>query len=213
MPTAFLRRSTKEYIHEQSNGQSIDATICRLLNLNEGANGKGLVRRHTPKDKLTPKFVFTWVILDQLRAVDQANPQLPRSELQKKVGETLEMRGLFTMFPDDAFLCKRNQPRWKARFTNALAYLVQTGCVEIKGKAPDAPQQQRGVQYRATGFGLKVIEDIVLSGNRPDDKDFVLRTISSCQTLERNDIPYELAGRQGSMRKLFQGRPKENKNG
>jgi|TARA_B110001454_G_scaffold192640_1_gene193049 hypothetical protein len=36
-----------------------------------------------------------------LRAYDQANPQMARSELQKKVHDTLELQDLFVVFPDD----------------------------------------------------------------------------------------------------------------
>ena len=162
MPSVFLGKPTIEYLKSHSNGESMDATVRRLLKLDEGANGKGLVRRQIPREKLAPAFAYTWTILNQLRAYDQANPQMERSELQKKVGETLEIGDLFIMFPDDASLGKRNQPRWKARFTNALAYLKKTGCVDVIGKDATAPKQQRGVQYRATDHGLSVIEDIGL---------------------------------------------------
>ena len=160
MPSVFLGKPTVEYLKSHSNGQSMDATVRRLLKLDEGANG--LVRRQIPRGNIAPAFAYTWTILNQLRAYDQANPQMERSELQKKVGETLEVGDLFIMFPDDASLGKRNQPRWKARFTNALAYLKKTGCVDVIGKDPTAPKQQRGVQYRATDYGLSVIEDIGL---------------------------------------------------
>jgi hypothetical protein len=162
MPSVFLGKATLEYLKSHSNGESMDATVRRLLKLDEGANGKCLVRRQIPREKLAPAFAYTWTILNQLRTYDQANPQMARSELQKKVGETLAIGALFIMFPDDASLGKRNQPRWKARFTNALAYLKKTGCVDVTGKSATAPKQQRGVQYRATDLGLKVISDIGL---------------------------------------------------
>ncbi len=132
MPSVFLGKPTVEYLKTHSNGQSMDATVRRLLKLDEGANG--LVRRQIPREKLADFYAYTWTILNQLRTYDQANPQMARSELQKKVGETLEVGDLFIMFPDDATLGKRNQPRWKARFTNALAYLKKTGCVDVIGK-------------------------------------------------------------------------------
>jgi len=160
MPSVFLGKATVEYLKTHSNGQSMDATVRRLLKLDEGTNG--LVRRQIPREKLAHFYAYTWTILSQLRAYDQADPQMARSELQKKVGETLEIGDLFIMFPDDISLGKRNQPRWKARFTNALAYLKKTGCVDVIGKDATAPKQQRGVQYRATDYGLSVIEDIGL---------------------------------------------------
>ena len=160
MPSVFLGKPTIEYLRAHSNGESMDATVRRLLKLDEGANG--LVRRQIPRQRLADFYAYTWTILNQLRSYDQANPQMARSELQKKVGETLEIGDLFIMFPDDASLGKRNQPRWKARFTNALSYLKKTGCVEARGKAPDAQKQERGVQYRATDQGLSVISDISL---------------------------------------------------
>jgi len=162
MPSVFLRPSTLDYLKKQSDGLSIDATICRLLNLDKGASG--LVVRHTPREKLADSFAYTWTILDQLRAVDQANPQLPRSELQTKVRNVLELQGLFDMFPDEEAQDKRKQPKWKARFTNALSYLKKMGCIEDFGKTqgPGAYKAERGVQYRATAQGLSVIEDIGL---------------------------------------------------
>jgi len=160
MPSVFLGKPTVEYLKSHSNGESMDATVRRLLKLDEGANG--LVRRQIPREKLADFYAYTWTILNQLRAYDQANPQMGRSELQQKVGETLETFGLFDIFPDDGTLVARKQPRWKQRFTNALSYLKKTGCVEDIGKDATAPKQQRGVQYRATDYGLSVIEDIGL---------------------------------------------------
>ena len=161
MPSVFLGKPTVEYLKTHSNGQSMDATVRRLLKLDDGANG--LVRRQIPREKLAPSFAYTYSILNQLRAYDEANPQMERSELQKKVGETLAIGDLFIMFPDDASLDKRNQPRWKARFNNALSYLKKTGgCIEDIGKDSTAPKWQRGVQYRATDQGLSVISDIGL---------------------------------------------------
>ena len=160
MPSVFLGKPTVEYLKTHSNGQSMDATVRRLLKLDDGANG--LVRRQTPRGNIAPAYAYTWTILNQLRAYDQANPQMERSELQKKVGETLAIGDLFIIFPDDASLDKRNQPRWKARFNNALSYLKKTGCIEDIGKDSTAPKWQRGVQYRATDQGLSVISDIGL---------------------------------------------------
>jgi hypothetical protein len=159
MPSVFLGKPTVEYLKSHSNGESMDATVRRLLKLDEGTNG--LVRRQIPREKLAPAFAYTWTILNQLRAYDQANPQMERSELQKKVGETMGAFGLFDIFPDDGTLVARKQPRWKQRFTNALSYLKKRGCVEDIGKASDAPKWE-SVQYRATDHGLSVIEDIGL---------------------------------------------------
>ena len=220
MPSVFLGTATVEYLKSHSNGESMDATVRRLLNLDDGVNG--LVRRQIPREKLAPAFAYTWTILNQLLAYDQANPQMARSELQKKVGETLEMGDLFIIFPDDASLGNRNQPRWKARFTNALAYLQKTGCIEDIGKDSTAPKWQRGVQYRATDHGLSVIEDIGLhldlrkelpaTQKGPSrDGHCYLYTVSEftkrldsdgneiCpKELESTDIPSELAGRPAS---------------
>ena len=159
MPSVFLGKATVEYLKSHSNGESMDATVRRLLKLDDGANG--LVRRQTPRGNIAPAYAYTWTILNQLRAYDQANPQMERSELQKKVGETMGAFGLFDIFPDDGTLVARKQPRWKQRFTNALSYLKKNGCVEDIGKALDAPRWE-SVQYRATDHGLNVIEDIGL---------------------------------------------------
>ena len=222
MPSVFLGKPTIEYLRAHSNGESMDATVRRLLKLDEGANGKCLVRRQIPREKLAPAYAYTWTILNQLRTYDQANPQMARSELQKMVGETLAIGDLFIMFPDDASLGKRNQPRWKARFTNALAYLKKTGCVDVIGKDATAPKQQRGVQYRATDHGLSVIKDIGLhicprrglpATQKGESRDghCYLYTVSEStkrldsdgneicpKELESTDIPSELAGRPAS---------------
>ena len=147
---------------------------------------------------------------------------MERSELQKKVGEILELGDLFIVFPDDVSMDKRNQPRWKQRFTNALSYLKKTGCVEDIGKAPDAPRWE-SVQYRATDRGLSVISDIDLhlepthkalpATQKGESRDghCYLYTVSEfteeqdtdgnwiCpKNLESADIPSELAGRPAS---------------
>ena len=220
MPSVFLGTATVEYLKSHSNGESMDATVRRLLNLDDGANG--LVRRQIPREKLAPAFAYTWTILNQLRAYDKTNPQMERSELQKKVGETLEIGDLFIIFPDEASLGKRKQPRWKARFTNALSYLKKTGCVGVIGKDATAPKQQRGVQYRATDQGLGVISDIGLhldlrkelpatqKGESRDGHCYLYTVSESAKrldadgneicpkALESTDIPSELAGRPAS---------------
>jgi hypothetical protein len=222
MPSVFLRQFTADYLKKQSNGQSMDATICRLLNLDEGANGKGLVVRHTPKEKLADSFAYTWTILDQLQAFDPTNPQLARSVLQTKVHDILEFQDLFVMFPDDESQDKRKQPKWKQRFTNSLSLLNKMGCIEARGKAPDAQKQERGVQYRATDHGLSVIKDIGLhicprrelpATQKGESRDghCYLYTVSEStkrltsdgneicpKELESTDIPSELAGRPAS---------------
>jgi len=74
MPSVFLGKATVEYLKSHSDGESMDATVRRLLNLDDGANG--LVRRQIPREKLAPAFAYTWTILNQLRTYDQANPQM-----------------------------------------------------------------------------------------------------------------------------------------
>ena len=51
MPSVWLSNTTVEYLKKKSEGQSIDAVVCQLLNLGEGANGRGLVVRQIPKEK------------------------------------------------------------------------------------------------------------------------------------------------------------------
>ena len=220
MPSVFLGKATLEYLKSHSNGESMDATVRRLLNLDDGVNG--LVRRQIPREKLAPAFAYTWTILNQLLASDQANPQMARSELQKKVSETMGAFGLFDIFPDDGTLVARKQPRWKQRFTNALSYLKKQGCVEDIGKAQDA-QRWESVQYRATDRGLSVISDIDLhlepthkalpatqKGPSRDGHCYLYRVSEFSEgkdtdgnwicpkNLESADIPSELAGRPAS---------------
>ena len=219
MPSVFLGKATIEYLKSHSNGESMDATVRRLLKLDDGANG--LVRRQIPRDNLAPAYAYTWTILDQLRAYDQVNPQMERSELQKKVSETMGAFGLFDIFPDDGTLVARKQPRWKQRFTNALSYLKKTGCVEDIGKAPDAPRWE-SVQYRATDRGLSVISDIGLhldlkkelpatqKGESRDGHCYLYTVSEFTEELDAEDnlicpkplepagIPSELAGRPAS---------------
>ena len=227
MPSVFLGKPTVEYLKSHSNGESMDATVRRLLKLDGRANG--LVRRQIPRGKLADFYAYTWTILNQLGTYDQANPQMGRSELQMKVGETLAIGGLFIMFPDDASLGNRNQPRWKARFTNALAYLKKTGCVDVIGKDATAPKQQRGVQYRATDYGLSVIEDIGLhicprselpatqKGESRDGHCYLYTVSESTKELDADGneicpkplepagIPSELAGRPATPPPLEEG--------
>ena len=221
MPSVFLGKPTVEYLKSHSDGESMDATVRRLLKLDEGANG--LVRRQIPRGKLAPAYAYTWTILNQFRAYDQVNPQMERSELQKKVSESMEAFGLFDIFPDDGTLVARKQPRWKQRFTNALSYLKKTGCIEVIGKDSTAPKQQRGVIYRATDHGLGIISDIDLhlepthkalpatqKGESKDGHCYLYTVSEFTEELDAEDnlicpkplepagIPSELAGRPAS---------------
>ena len=221
MPTVFLRQFTINYLRKRSDGESIDSTICKLLNLDKGSDGKGLVVRHTPKERLAERFAYTWTILDQLKSYDQRNPQMARSELQKKVIDILESQDLFAMFPDDECKDKRKQPKWKQRFTNALSHLIRMDCIEAREKTPGSPNQTRGVQYRATDLGLEVISDIGLhlcprrelpatqEGETRDGHCYLYTARSDTEgrdtdgneicpkPLETSEIPSELAGRVG----------------
>ena len=151
MPSIFLSQDTVEYLKRASNGQSMDATVRRLLSLGRTTGGQ-LVRRQVSRQNLSTSGAYTYTILERLVRPNDNNPQPLRRELQAQVHDHLRAGGLFELYPDDDAPTKNGQPRWKQRFTNALAHLKRYGCLEDVEKAN--PQQRwRGVKYQVTEKG------------------------------------------------------------
>ena len=203
MPSVFLSQATIDYLKEASGGQSMDATVCRLLNLDKSKGGT-LVKRQVPRENLAPICAYTWTILSKFEPFADEHPELLRKDLQAQVHESLRAGGLFEVYPDDDAPTKNGQPRWKQRFNAALAHLKKNGCIEELEKVN--PQQRwSGVKYRGLEKGLDILWDVNLHmdgnpgghaylcswGNPPEDS----LGIPMCpKPLESWEIPHELEG-------------------
>ena len=160
MPSVFLSQATMDYLKGASNGQSMDATVRRLLNL-DTSKGGSLVKRQVPRENLAPICAYTWTILSKFEPFADEHPELLRKDLQAQVHEFLRDGGLFEVYPDDDAPTKNGQPRWKQRFNAALAHLKKNGCVAEVEKA-NPHQRWSGVKYRGLEKGLGMLLDINL---------------------------------------------------
>ena len=133
MPSIFLSQDTVEYLKRASNGQSMDATVRRLLSLGRTTGGQ-LVRRQVSRQNLSTSGAYTYTILESLVRPNDDNPQALRKELQVQVHDHLRAGGLFELYPDDDAPTKNGQPRWKQRFTTRLAHLKRHGFLEVRGQ-------------------------------------------------------------------------------
>ena len=70
MPSGFLSSDTVEYLKRNSNNQSMDSTVRRLLNLDKN-KGK-LVKRQVGRTKLAPIEAYTWTIIYRLYMLKMA---------------------------------------------------------------------------------------------------------------------------------------------
>ena len=109
MPSIFLSQDTVEYLKRASNGQSMDATVRRLLSLGRTTGGQ-LVRRQVSRQNLSTSGAYTYTILERLVRPNDDNPQPLRKELQAQVHERLRAGGLFELYPDDDSPTKNGQP-------------------------------------------------------------------------------------------------------
>ena len=100
MPSVFLNQATIDYLKEASGGQSMDATVRRLLNLDKSKSGS-LVKRQVPRQNLAPIGAYTWTILSRFKQLENQHPELLRKDLQAQVHEYLSDGGLFEVYPDD----------------------------------------------------------------------------------------------------------------
>ena len=97
--SVFLSTGTVEYLRRNSNNQSMDATVLRLLNLDKN-KGK-LVKRQVGRTQLAPIEAYTWTIIHQLYMASEGT--LSRRALQVQVHEFLRaggyLRPIQTMMP------------------------------------------------------------------------------------------------------------------
>ena len=139
MPSVFLSSDTVEYLKRNSNNQSMDSTVRRLLNLDKN-KGK-LVKRQVGRTKLAPIEAYTWTIIYRLYMAEDGT--LSRKALQGQVHDVLRAGGLFETYTDDDAPTKNGQPRWKQRYNSAIAHLRKNGCLVTESKA--GPERYKGV--------------------------------------------------------------------
>ena len=90
MPSVFLSTDTVEYLRRNSNSQSMDATVRRLLNLDK--NKGRLVKRQVGRTQLAPIEAYTWTIIHQLYMASEGT--LSRRALQSPSPRVSPCRGI-----------------------------------------------------------------------------------------------------------------------
>ena len=199
MPSVFLSSDTVEYLKRNSNNQSMDSTVRRLLNLDKN-KGK-LVKRQVGRTKLAPIEAYTWTIIYRLYMAEDGT--LSRKSLQGQVHDVLRAGGLFETYTDDDAPTKNGQPRWKQRYNSAIAHLRKNGCLVTESKA--GPERYKGVNLRHTEDGLDAITDINLHLDGQEGHVYLCRysdpaldgigTDTCPVPLNPTEIPYRLSGR------------------
>ena len=199
MPSVFLSSDTVEYLKRNSNNQSMDSTVRRLLNLDKN-KGK-LVKRQVGRTKLAPIEAYTWTIIYRLYMAEDGT--LSRKSLQGQVHDVLRAGGLFETYTDDDAPTKNGQPRWKQRYNSAIAHLRKNGCLVTESKA--GPERYKGVNLRHTEDGLDTITDINLHLDGREGHVYLCRysdpaldgigTDTCPVPLNPTEIPYRLSGR------------------
>ena len=199
MPSVFLSADTVEYLKRNSNNQSMDATVRRLLNLDK--NKGRLVKRQVGRINLAPIEAYTWTIIHQLYM--STDGTLSRKALQVQVHGFLRAGGLFETYTDDDAPTKNGQPRWKQRYNSAIAHLRKNGCLVTESKA--GPERYKGLNLRRTEEGLDAITDINLHLDGREGHVYLCRysdpaldgigTDNCPVPLSPSEIPYRLSGR------------------
>ena len=199
MPSVFLSEETVEYLRRNSNNQSMDATVRRLLNLDK--NKGRLVKRQVGRTQLAPIEAYTWTIIYQLYMASEGT--LSRRALQVRVHESLRAGGLFETYTDDDAPTKNGQPRWKQRYNSAIAHLRKNGCLVTESKA--GPERYKGLNLRRTEEALDAITDINLHLDGQEGHVYLCRysdpaldgigTDKCPVPLTPMEIPYQLSGR------------------
>jgi|AP95_1055475.scaffolds.fasta_scaffold13638_5 hypothetical protein len=139
--TIYISEELHGFLSQKSLGDSMDATIKKLLHL-ETFEGK-VVNKQVSREKLAPIEDYFWPILNYIG--------LPRKEMQKAVGFFLSETGHFEKHPDELVKMRNTQERWKLRFSTALNTLKKLGLIE-SDKMPTKNWQ--GGVYRVTASGV-----------------------------------------------------------
>ena len=156
MPTIRISSELKEFLDSQSNGDSMDVTIKRLvrkLNVSHSSVTKRIVRKHIPKSRKIPAEEYYRFIL--------RNIKLPRRELQRSLYDYLESTGLLEQYPDEKqnHLNSQNTVRWRTRFSNSLNQLKTKGIIESQ-ESSGARWQSEGI-YQLTEHGRRNLKDLM----------------------------------------------------
>ena len=177
MPTVRLSEELYSFLQERGNGETVDSTIRRLLNL-DILRGS-IVRKQVTRSTIAPREAYTWSILHSFGD----DGVLLRKELQRRVGEYLRTMGLFDIYPADNELMKHRQSRWKVRFGGALNYLKERGCVESVG---EYEHNYQGGEYRITEEGELILADCDLYIDAPTKQVY----LTDFSEPELDDIGY-----------------------
>ena len=142
----YISDELYDYLNKKFSEESMDSTIKKLLHL-ETFQGK-IVNKQISRERLAPLEKYYWPILNSV--------DLPRKDMQRKVGDFLFTTGHFDEFPDELIKLKNTQERWKSRFTSALNALRKQGWIELDGTGTENWQ---GGNYRITDSGWTLMND------------------------------------------------------
>ena len=145
--TIYISDELYEFLNKKYRGDSMDATIKKLLHL-ETFQG-GIINKQVPRDRLAPLERYYFPILNSIN--------LPRKDMQKQVGNFLFTTGHFDQYPDELNKLKNTQERWKSRFTSALHALRKQGLIE---PIDSGAKNWQGGTYRITDTGKAFINDL-----------------------------------------------------
>ena len=145
--TIYISDELYDYLNKKYRGDSMDATIKKLLHL-ETFQG-GIINKQVPRERLAPLERYYFPILNSIN--------LPRKDMQKQVGNFLFTTGHFDQYPDELNKLKNTQERWKSRFTSALHALRKQGLIE---PIDSGAKNWQGGDYRITDTGKTFINDL-----------------------------------------------------
>ena len=143
----YISDELYDYLNKKFSEESMDSTIKKLLHL-ETFQGK-IVNKQVSRDRLAPLEKYYWPILNSV--------DLPRKDMQRKVGDFLFTTGHFDEFPDELIKLKNTQERWKSRFTSALNALRKQGVIESDSTGA---RNWQGGNYRITDSGRALVDDL-----------------------------------------------------
>ena len=139
-------------------GESLEATLRRLLNWEDGENG--VVYKYVTESS---GAVLPFARYEELVLVSSAEEAKrfwsAQSDIYGLIGLYLELKGVFKIYPLEAAKLKNNQVRWKARIKNAVRRLKGLELITLDGNSVRGDWQ-----YQLTESGEKELAAASNSG-------------------------------------------------
>jgi len=139
-------------------GESLEATLRRLLNWEDGENG--IVYKYVTESS---GAVLPFARYEELVLASSGKKAKrfwsAQSDIYGLIGLYLELKGVFKIYPLEAAKLKNNQVRWKARIKNAVRRLRGLGLITL-----DENSVRGDWQYQLTESGEKELAAASNSG-------------------------------------------------